>query len=81
MMLYIAPESVRMSKAARDLNANQPGLLTRDTHGKGTYSPTGAWGDPTLATREKGRAVVESIVANILKEIYDLRQTPLPISR
>jgi len=81
MMLYIAPESVRMNKAARDLNPNQPGPLTRDAHGKGTYSPTGAWGDPTLATREKGRAVVESIVANILKEIEDLRQTPLPLSK
>jgi len=81
MMLYIAPESVRMNKAARDLNPTQPGPLTRDAHGKGTYSPTGAWGDPTLATREKGRAVVESIVANILKEIEDLRQTPLPVNR
>jgi creatinine amidohydrolase len=81
MMLYIAPESVRMNKAARDLNPTQPGPLTRDAHGKGTYSPTGAWGDPTLATREKGRAVVESIVANMLKEIEDLRQTPLPVSR
>jgi creatinine amidohydrolase len=81
MMLYIAPESVRMNKAARDLNLNQPGPLTRDAHGTGTYSPTGAWGDPTLATREKGRAVVESIVAKILKEIEDLRQTPLPVSR
>ena len=81
MMLYIAPESVRMNKAARDLNPNQPGGLTRDPHGKGTYSPTGAWGDPTLATREKGRAVVESIVANILKEIDDLRQHPEPGQR
>lgn len=79
MMLYMAPGSVRMKKAARDLNPDQPGGLTRDPHGKGTYSPTGAWGDPTLATREKGRAVVESIVANILKEIDDLRQAPASI--
>jgi creatinine amidohydrolase len=77
MMLYIAPESVRMKKAARDLNANQPGGLTRDPQGKGTYSPTGAWGDPTLATREKGQAVVESLVATILKDIDELRQTSL----
>lgn len=77
MMLYIAPESVRMSKAARDLNPNQSGGLTRDPQGKGTYSPTGAWGDPTLATREKGRAVVESLVATILKDIDDLRQASL----
>jgi creatinine amidohydrolase len=78
MMLYIAPESVRMKKAVRDLNPNQPGGLTRDPQGKGTYSPTGAWGDPTLATREKGQAVTESLVSTILKDIDDLRQTPLP---
>jgi creatinine amidohydrolase len=65
-----------MKKAVRDLNPNQPGGLTRDPHGEGTYSPTGAWGDPTLATREKGQAVVESLVATILKDIEELRQTP-----
>lgn len=78
MMLYIAPETVRMNKAARDLNPNQPPGLTRDPRGKGTYSPTGAWGDPTLATREKGQAVTESIVSTILRDINDLRQTSLP---
>lgn len=81
MMLYIAPESVRMKKAARDLNLHQPGGLTRDPQGKGTYSPTGAWGDPTLATREKGQAVTESLVSTILKDIDDLRQTPLPSAK
>jgi creatinine amidohydrolase len=74
MMLYIAPQSVQMKKAARDLNPNQPGGLVRDPTGKGTYSPTGAWGDPTMATREKGQAVVESLVATILKDIDDLRR-------
>jgi creatinine amidohydrolase len=81
MMLYIAPESVHMKKAVRDLNAHQPGGLTRDPQGKGTYSPTGAWGDPTLATREKGQAVTESLVSTILKDIDDLRQTPLPSAK
>src|SRR5208282_1186709 len=75
MMLYIAPETVRMIKAVRDLNPNQPGGLTRDPQGKGTYSPTGAWGDPTLATREKGQAVVESLVSSILRDIEELRKT------
>jgi creatinine amidohydrolase len=74
MMLYIAPQSVQMKKAARDLNPNQPGGLTRDPKGKGTYSPTGAWGDPTLASREKGQAVVEALVTTILKDIDDLRR-------
>jgi len=78
MMLYIAPESVQMTKAGRDLNPDRPGGLTRDPNGKGTYSPTGAWGDPTLATREKGRAIVETNVATILNEIEALRTAPLP---
>lgn len=73
-MLYIAPESVHMEKARRDLNPDQPGGLTRDPKGKGTYSPTGAWGDPTQATREEGQALVESTVTRILKEIEELRQ-------
>jgi creatinine amidohydrolase len=77
MMLYIAPDSVGMNKAVRDLNPNQPGGLTRDPKGKGTYSPTGAWGDPTLATREKGQAMVESLVAAILKDIDDLHRAAL----
>jgi creatinine amidohydrolase len=80
MMLYIAPQSVQIKKAARDLNPNQPGGLTRDPKGKGTYSPTGAWGDPTLATREKGQAVVESLVITVLKDIEDLRSAnPVPL--
>ena len=78
MMLYIAPEVVHMEKAKRDLNRNQPGGLTRDPKGKGTYSPTGAWGDPTLATREEGQAIVESNLKRILAEIEDLRRASLP---
>jgi creatinine amidohydrolase len=77
MMLYIAPETVDMKKAVRDLHDDKPGGLTRDPHGKGTYSPTGAWGDPTLATREKGRVIVEGMVAGIEKEINDLQSAPV----
>jgi len=76
MMLYIAPQSVDMKKAVRDLHENKPGGLTRDPNKPGTYSPTGAWGDPTLATREKGKIIVEQEVAATLKEIEDLRKAP-----
>jgi creatinine amidohydrolase len=78
MMLYIAPDTVHIEKAKRDLNPHQPGGLTRDPKGKGTYSPTGAWGDPTMATREEGQVLVESSVARILKEIEVLRETTAP---
>ena len=55
MMLYIAPETVDMSKAVKDYDSRPHRRgLTRDPEGEGHYSPTGIWGDPTLATTEKG---------------------------
>lgn len=77
MMLYIAPSVVNMKKATRDLNESKPGGLTRDRNKPGTYSPTGAWGDPTLATRAKGKVVVEEMVDAIVKEIQELQAAKL----
>lgn len=84
-MLYIDPTAVDMKKAVKDYHPrpDRPGgRLTRDpqvaARGEGTYSPTGTWGDPTLATREKGQKVTEATFAVILKQIEKLRQTTLP---
>jgi creatinine amidohydrolase len=78
MMLYIAPNTVRMSKAVKDLHPHHRGGLTRDPNSaEKTYSPTGAWGDPTLATREKGRRVVEATVQAILRDIQNLQELPV----
>lgn len=73
MMLYMYPDRVDMSKAVRDDSPQGTGGLTRVAGGAGTYSPSGIWGDATLATREKGRVVVEAMVAGILREIEVLR--------
>lgn len=73
MMLYLAPERVDMSKAVRDLAPDRAGGLTRDPHGKGTYSPTGTWGDPTLATREKGERIVQALVTFLVTQVEDMR--------
>ena len=81
MMLYIAPERVDMSKAAKDINPRLGGRgpLTRQRGREiGRYSPTGIYGDATLATREKGRVVVEAMVTGMLREIEELRKAPLP---
>ena len=83
-MLYIDPAAVNMRKAVKDytLRPSASTKLTRDpqvaARGEGTYSPTGSWGDPTLATREKGRKVTEATVAVVLKQIETLRQTAPP---
>jgi creatinine amidohydrolase len=84
MMLYIAPDRVDMSKAAKDISPREGGRggLTRvQGRGVGRYSPTGIYGDATLATRDKGRVVVEAMVEGILREIDDLRRAPLPVKR
>lgn len=73
MMLYIAPKSVDMKKAVKDYDPrpNRPGL-SRDPKGRGSYSPTGIWGDPTLATVEKGKILVEAAVEAIIREVEQL---------
>lgn len=80
MMLYIAPETVDMKKAARDIpKSDGPGPLTLNPASSfGRYSPTGIYGDATLATKEKGRVVVEAMVDGINKEINFLRKKSLP---
>jgi creatinine amidohydrolase len=80
MMLYIAPESVDMAAAVKDYRPSKGMGLTRDPRGAGTYSPTGTWGDPTLATREKGERLVEALVTALLRELDELRRAPLPKS-
>jgi hypothetical protein len=79
MMLSIDPAEVDMTKAVKDYTPSPgEGRLTRQREGAGTYSPTGTWGDPTRATREKGRVFVEALVNGILDDISSLRSAPLP---
>jgi creatinine amidohydrolase len=85
-MLYMDPTQVDMRKAVKDYQPTPDGSarigFTRDrqaaARGEGIYSPTGSWGDPTLATREKGKVATEATVAEILKHIETLRQAAPP---
>lgn len=77
MMLYMAPATVDMSKAANDYHPGEGGL-TRDPKGIGAYSPTGIYGDATLATREKGEQITKALVEGILADLESLRQAPAP---
>jgi len=79
MLLYMAPETVDMKKAVKDYHPGK-GPLTRNPKGEGTYSPTGIWGDATLATREKGEKVTRAMLEGMLKEIEELRRAALPAS-
>ncbi|MEX1130365.1 MAG: creatininase family protein, partial [Vicinamibacterales bacterium] len=82
MMLYIDPSAVDMTRAVKDIPpATTPPRLTRQAGGPGMYSPSGVWGDPTLATPEKGRYLVDGLVAAILADIEGLRGAALPRPR
>lgn len=66
-MLALAPDTVKMAQAV----ASPPGkggakgpLDPRDPN-SANYSPSGSWGDPTLATREKGQALLEAMAADV----------------
>jgi creatinine amidohydrolase len=79
MMLYIAPDVVRLERAARDIHPDHgPGGLRRDPQSTtGIYSPTGAYGDPTLATLEKGQHVIEAMVAHLVQAVRELSNEPV----
>jgi creatinine amidohydrolase len=77
MMLYIDPASVDMSKAVKDYHPG-PSPLSRVPGAQRAYSASGTFGDATLATREKGRQIVETMVDRLVKEVADLRKAPLP---
>jgi acetamidase/formamidase/creatinine amidohydrolase/Fe(II)-dependent formamide hydrolase-like protein len=80
LMLYLAPSSVRMEKAVADGLIEHAGPLTRDpASATGHVSPSGVFGDPTLADWRKGREVSEAIVSAVLADIDTLAAaTPPP---
>lgn len=74
MMLYMAPTTVDMKKAAKDYHPGTERGLTRSPNGKRAYSVTGIFGDATLATRAKGKQITEALVVGLLRDIEELRQ-------
>lgn len=67
LLLHMAPAVVHMERARPDIHPERgPGPLSRNPQTQtGVYSPTGAWGDPTLATRKKGEILTEALIAHI----------------
>lgn len=68
VMLYLAPGDVRLSEAApgdtRPLTELLPHLMAYGVRG---VSPNGVLGDPTGATAEEGRALVEAMVCRAVR--------------
>ncbi len=72
IMLFMAPEIVNMDRAICDYHGDAPGPLSRERRPDTVYSPTGAWGDPTKASREKGERLVKALIDGIADDINRL---------
>ena len=75
LLMAIAPQSVRLDRAVTDyghtLDAPKtvfylPTIFDGDPNSGADYSAAGARGDPTLATAEKGRAILEASIRDLV---------------
>ena len=70
LMLAIAPGSIDMSRAeASPFSSGGPqrGPLSPSDPNSPNYSPSGSFGDPTLASAEKGKTILAAIVADLIE--------------
>lgn len=80
-MLHIAPQSVDMKRAVREwyhTESTAPFRLSRQRVADALYSPSGVWGDPALATAEKGAALADALMKRILADVDALAQLTPP---
>jgi len=70
LMLAIAPELVDMARAAPSPyreKAPSPGSLSPDDSFSPNYSPSGSFGDPTLASAAKGKRLLAAILDDLVE--------------
>jgi creatinine amidohydrolase len=72
IMLAIAPEKVDMSRAVACSGAVIHGRLQRADPRTPGYSPSGVYGDPTLASADKGHRLVDAMLADVLAEFESI---------
>lgn len=83
--LFLQPERVKMQNAVRDYGSEvkkdypgyEPGLFSGNPADP-EYSRTGLFGDPTLATAEKGEKVLQIMTRNWLRALKGFAEAPLP---
>ena len=69
IMLAIAPERVDMAQAEACADRDITGPLNRTDPHAANYSPSGVYGDPTLASVAKGQRLLAAMLADLQAEI------------
>jgi creatinine amidohydrolase len=69
-MLVLAPHLVDTARAEASpaLNPETPGPLTRSDTTSPNYSRSGSFGDPTLATRAKGKILLAAMLDDMVDQ-------------
>jgi creatinine amidohydrolase len=70
LMLALAPDLVDMSRAeaSPEVQHQMPGPLTPSDPTSPNYSRSGSYGDPTLATRAKGEALLAAMLDDLTEQ-------------
>ena len=85
VILAIDPSVVKMERAEEDYGHMlddppnvfyRPARFTGDPQAGTNYSATGVRGDPTLATAEKGRAILAAMIADLVDGLRKLAPHP-----
>jgi creatinine amidohydrolase len=70
LMLAVAPDLVDMARATASPfspTGPHPGPLSPDDPSAPNYAPSGSFGDPTLASAEKGKRLLAAIIDDMLE--------------
>jgi creatinine amidohydrolase len=78
LILHIAPERVDMKQAVKDYDPVPKKGLSRTKSSTKTYSPSGIFGDATLATEQKGARMAEIYLRTLVEDVRALRAIEAP---
>ncbi len=73
ILLHLHPERVEMRRAVAWTREMKPGRWSPDDEASPSHSPTGVYGDPTLATAEKGAKLFEAMLDDLTDCLAQLR--------
>ena len=83
--LHLAPSKVQMEKAVREIGMPQSEFIWMDLMDSSPvrlmdewtrFSKTGTYGDPTIATAEKGRPIFEAVVEAFVRLAREFKNRP-----
>ena len=69
IMLALNPAAVDMARAVAAVTPIKRGMFNRTDPAAANYSPSGANGDPTLASAAKGRRLTEALLEDVLNRL------------